>query len=107
MACLDFWILPVSVLAERDFMIHAPTEFHVPSMGFQDLLVIRQAVVEHPPHIVQPDEARHLRGEQVLHVRAIVLRRDLLDLLHCNGNRSRRIGRDNFNAFQANFSALN
>jgi hypothetical protein len=45
MAGLNFWILPLSVLAQGDFVVDTPTVFHVPSMGFWDPFVTREAGV--------------------------------------------------------------
>jgi hypothetical protein len=58
-ASFDLGVFPLTVLASRNFVIHTPFVFHVSAVRLGNALMACQAMLQHEPDIVQPDDARH------------------------------------------------
>jgi hypothetical protein len=80
---------PASMLAERHFVVRAPAVADIPAVGLAKLLVAGQTGVEHAPDVIQADQARHLRGKQILQTCAVVPRGHVFDLLDGDTDGSR------------------
>ena len=63
---------------------------NVPAVRLFDGYLAGQAVVEHPPDIVEPDEVGHLRSDRRLQISRVVFH--LEDLLQLDSDAPGRIG---------------